>query len=467
MKQRIFESKGIGRCLASLAVLVLVFGVSLTQRAFAAMPVFNSDEAVYLVEQSSGEVMAAQNEDAKIYPASTTKLMTALVAMDYVGDKLDDKVTVGDEISLAESDSSSANLVAGETYTWKEILYGMLIPSGNDAALTIAVNVAKIQTGNKNLDNQTAIQDFVKLMNDKASSFGLTSTHFVNPHGLQDGDHYTTAKELYVIAQKAVANQTIAEIVKTPIHSVTLADGTTKKWINTNYLLFDDASAAQATGTTFQDGVSGDPYYTSLATGIKTGHTDEAGQCLVFSSKDNDKVMLGVIMKGADKDTVFSQADDAINSLSSDYGRLTWTDDTGVIQSVHIKEGHIFDGRKLSLKTDGSASSMVLTSEKNNYKTEINLDTNSFDKVDDNTYRILASVTEGQQIGTLDVQRDGKTVRQIPILAGNQMHTRNFVDYLMFFLFIVVVVMVGLFIYAKVVANQRKTERKRRRRKHI
>lgn len=465
MKQRIFKNK-------SEFILIFFFSLFLSvlllsDHVNAAMPQFNDDEAVYICEENSGSVLTSQNENKKIYPASTTKLMTTLVALDYVGDKMDDKVTIGDEIKLADSDSSLADLEEGEVYPWREMFYALLVPSGNDAALTIAVNVARIETGNNTLDNDTAIREFVSLMNKKATDMGLSGTHFTNPHGLQDGDHYTTAGDLYKIAEKVMENTTIQSVVKTPVYSVKTSNNQTKKWLNTNYLLYDSTSASQATDY-FSGGVN--PYYNKLALGIKTGHTDEAGRCLVFSSQDGDKKLLGVIMNADSPDTLFGQADNAINALSSDYQRITWTDDSGKVEDIKVKGTHLFDGRKLTVQTGGTASSMVLNSDKDSYSKDVALNSDFFEKINDSTYKIKASVSEGQQIGTLNINKNGQTVQQIAVYSNKKMRTRNFIDFIILLVVIGLIILICFYIYAKRIAKQRRMERmsarnrKRRRR---
>ena len=126
------------------------------------------DEAVYIVDEKTGTVLADQNANKKYYPASTTKLLTTLVALDYVADKMDTRITVGDELDMLDPESSLAEIEQGESLTWKELLYGMLLPSGCDAALTIAVNVARMAADNQHLSNEEAIKRFAEMMNEKA-----------------------------------------------------------------------------------------------------------------------------------------------------------------------------------------------------------------------------------------------------------------------------------------------------------
>ncbi|MDD4509016.1 MAG: hypothetical protein PHN26_08830, partial [Eubacteriaceae bacterium] len=199
-------------------------------------------------------------------------------------------------------------------------------------------------------------------------------------------------------------------------------------------------------------------------------HTDEAGRCLVFSSQDGDKKLLGVIMNADSPDTLFGQADNAINALSSDYQRITWTDDSGKVEDIKVKGTHFFDGRKLTVQTGGTASSMVLNSDKDSYSKDVALNSDFFEKINDSTYKIKASVSEGQQIGTLNINKNGQTVQQIAVYSNKKMRTRNFIDFIILLVVIGLIILICFYIYAKRIAKQRRMERmsarnrKRRRR---
>ena len=217
------------------------------------------------------------------------------MALDYVSDKLDDRVTVGSEVKLTPAGSSVAELKEGDSFTWREMFYALLLPSGNDAALTIAVNVARMETGNPSLSDKDAIDEFARLMNEKAASLGCQHTHYVNPHGIHDEDHYTTASDLLLIAQEALKSDLIREVVKNSHYGCTSGEGTQMDWYNTNWLVDETCKKIDKDGILVDEG-QGDvanPYYCAEATGVKTGSTDQAGRCLVFTGSNDGMSFLG------------------------------------------------------------------------------------------------------------------------------------------------------------------------------
>lgn len=210
-------------------------------------------KAVILADVDSGQVLLEHNARQRLPMASTTKIMTALLALEH--GNLDDVVTVPAE-ALAVGESSMF-LQAGEQLTLRDLLYGLLMVSGNDAALTIAGHIAGSEAA------------FVQMMNDRAAALGMTDTRFANPHGLDAPNHYASAADMYRLARAALAYPEFATIVSTPQHTV---PGHTL--VNKNELL------------ALYDG----------ADGIKTGTTDLAGECLVGSVSRNGHRVLAVIL---------------------------------------------------------------------------------------------------------------------------------------------------------------------------
>ena len=215
-------------------------------------------------DKTNNTVLYEKNADARCYPASVTKMLTALVAIENM--PLRAEVTVGDEIKMIAGDSSIAGLRAGQVFTLKDILYGLMLPSGNDAAYTIAVNVARYIYG-KDISNEEAVSRFMTLCNSKLKKIGAKNTHFSCPDGYHHDDHYTTVRDVLKIAVFAMENTTFAEIVGTKSIKVTTKGGSTIKWTNSNRLIDPDSSE-----------------YYKYCTGIKTGLTDEAKYCLAASA---------------------------------------------------------------------------------------------------------------------------------------------------------------------------------------
>ena len=149
-----------------------------------------ASEGACVIDADSGVVLYGRNEREAFYPASITKVMTALVAIRH--GNLSDLVTVTDDAVITESGASLCNIHPGDRLTLEQLLYGLMLPSGNDAGAAIAVHISG------------SIPAFAELMNEEAAALGATGTHFTNPHGLTDEDHYTTAYDLYLILNEAL-----------------------------------------------------------------------------------------------------------------------------------------------------------------------------------------------------------------------------------------------------------------------
>lgn len=217
-------------------------------------------EGLYCAENLT--VIYEKSADERIYPASLTKLITACTALEYASE--DDVFTVGTELNLVNSGSSLCMISQGQQITLGDLLTGMLMKSGNDAAYTVAVNVARAFSGDDSLGDSQAVELFVSLMNDYANKLGMSNSHFVNPDGWDDENQYTTVSDLAIIAAKALQIDKICEIVSTQFKNVTFESGENITWVNTNALLNPES-----------------PYFCEDAIGMKTGSTLLAGKCLI------------------------------------------------------------------------------------------------------------------------------------------------------------------------------------------
>lgn len=224
----------------------------------AGMPDVSAKSAV-LIEASSGEVIFEKNADERLPMASTTKIMTALVAIESC--ELKKEISVSPEAVGVEG--SSIYLYPGETLTLEDLLYALLLESANDAAAAIAIEIGG------------SIEGFADMMNKKARELGLERTHFENPHGLDSDTHYTTARELAVIARAAYSNESFKKIVSTYKKTIPLKnDEGVRLLINHNKLLKSYSGA----------------------TGIKTGFTKKSGRCLVSSAERDGLEFIAVTL---------------------------------------------------------------------------------------------------------------------------------------------------------------------------
>ncbi len=229
-----------------------------------------------IIVKDNGSLLASKAATKKMYPASTTKVMTALLALKY--GNLSDEVVVPDESVINEAGASLAGIHPGDKLTLDELLYGLMLPSGNDAANAIAVHIGG------------SVENFVKMMNEEAKRIGAVDTNFVNANGLSDDNHYTTAYDLYLILNEAMKDSRFVNYAGAASYSVTYtaADGSqiTKNWKNGNKYI------------TGQEVI---PKGVSVEAG-KTGTTFAAGSCLVLAGKNADgNRYISVVLKAQNR----------------------------------------------------------------------------------------------------------------------------------------------------------------------
>lgn len=238
-------------------------------------------ESYLLVLKNSGQVLASKNPDRIMYPASLTKVMTALVVLDKV-QNLEEFVTVDEKSPFIEG--TKIFLSVGEQMKVIDLLYALLLVSGNDAASALAVHVAG------------GTDEFALLMNDYAMKLGCKNTNFVNPHGLHDDTHYTSAYDLYLIAEAAMDHPMIAQIVGSYTHTIepTNKQPEPRVLYSTNALIKDAYLSYELREDLFGNTVN--TYY-EFATGIKNGYTDEAGFCNLSSATQGKNTVIAVVLK--------------------------------------------------------------------------------------------------------------------------------------------------------------------------
>ena len=233
---------------------------------------------IALYDLTADKVLYSKNADERCYPASMTKLLTAAVAVKYA--PAETVFTVGEEIRLIDPESSVAYLRIGNRLDMQTMLEALLLPSGNDAAYTIAANVGRIIANDPTLSAGTAIQTFCNKMNETAKELGCKNSHFANPDGIHNANHYTTAADMLLIAKNAYREPLIAAVMAEEKVTRTFLSGETgATWYNTNYLLRSDTR-----------------YLFEGANGMKTGHTGEAGYCLAASAQKDGAVLIAVLM---------------------------------------------------------------------------------------------------------------------------------------------------------------------------
>ena len=227
----------------------------------------------YLAYDIREDVYLAKLGDSaeKLYPASITKLLTSYVVLQHMDPG--ETVKVGDALNLVQPDSSLAKLQAGDELTVSQLIAGMMLPSGNDAAQVVAVATGR-KIGGSNLPYSEAVDVFVEEMNRQAEELGMVNSHFANPDGFHHDDHYTTMDDLVVLCKKVLKDPVMTGYTSLVEESLEV-NGRTLEWANTNILLHSE-----------------EELYHANAIGMKTGYTGMAGNCLISAFFEEDRVIL-------------------------------------------------------------------------------------------------------------------------------------------------------------------------------
>ena len=317
--------------------------------------------ALALYEPVSGEFIAGNNIDARLPMASTTKIMTALLAIELC--ELDEVISVPKEAVGVEG--SSVYLKEGDLISVRDLVYSVLLQSANDGAAVLALKIGGDISG------------FAELMNERAEELGLTGTHFENPHGLDSEEHYTTARDLAILAGEALKNPTFREICSTYKHSFTLSDGI-RTVVNHNKMLKR------------YDG----------AIGVKTGFTKRSGRCLVSAAERDGLTLITVTLCDPDD----------------------WRDHTAMLDYGFS----VMEAVPISSLTDTEFEIKLLNSAKTSVRAIINEDYPYIIKKRSDAPLVArvvlprykaAPVTAGEKLGEIIIEQDGNIVKTVDILA--------------------------------------------------
>lgn len=359
---------------AICALCALLIGGAFPAWALAEEPSVKAGAAV-LLEASTGKVLYASDAHKKLPMASTTKAMTAILVLERC--TLNETVTVTKEAYGTEG--SSIYLELGEKLSVEDLLYGLMLASGNDAAVALAVHVAG------------SIEEFALLMNAKAKELGALDTRFVTPNGLHDGEHYTTAYDLALISAYALKNENFRTIVSTTYHR-TASGSVQRTFKNKNKLLWQ------------YDG----------GNGVKTGYTKDAGKCLSFAAQRGNMQLVGVVLDCPD---MFNAAMRLL-----DYGFKAYEMKTAVAAGDTIARARVEAGVKnvLELVINEDIMIPVERGAMAALKSRVVIDEG-----------IRAPVRAGDRLGTLELyDEDGKLLIARPLVAKSDVSAAGFGFYL-------------------------------------
>lgn len=354
------------------------------------IPSINSKSAV-VIDRNSNTILYGKNENDIRKMASTTKIMTALVVIE--NSTLTDIVTVSKK--AAGTGGSRLGIKTNDKISVNNLLYGLMLCSGNDAAVALAEHVGG------------SVEGFSELMNKKASELGLKNTHFVTPHGLDSDEHYTTAFELATLANYALRNETFAKIVNTKNTTIYIND-TTKSINNTNELLG----------------------YLNGVYGVKTGFTNGANRCLVTSCKRGNLDIICVVL-GADTKKFRTQ--DSIKLIEYAFSNFTTVDISTIVNdkfeywknnnfNINITKA---SNNKMDLKIDNLPYNNIAIPKEQTNNISINIEVES---------NLEAPIKLDTIVGKLDVIIDNNVLCSSNIICNTEIYKKNINDYISIFL---------------------------------
>lgn len=348
--------------------------------------------AVLIMEESTGKIIYEKNAYERMFPASTTKIMTAILALENCN--LDDTATASEYAVMSiPSGYTNANIQVGETLTIKDLLYSLMVTSANESAIILGEHISGSE------------EAFCWLMNDRAKELGCKDTHFVNPNGIHKDDHYSTAYDLALMAKHAMQNDTFRQIVKTTEFSLPSTDsysGVERHFYNTNNLIRPDTS-----------------WYYEYATGIKTGFTSQAGNCLVASAEKDGvsyiTVVLNAPVRYENGKTISARYLDTTNLFEYAFNNYSFKQlktANDLIKSIDIENGKKKEN-SLNLLIASDVNALVNIDSNSNFEPEINIKEN-----------LNAPIKKGDIVGSVTYKIDGLKYTA-DLIAGNNVEAKS------------------------------------------
>lgn len=389
MKQKI--------CTLLLAFLMLVY---ITPIHAVENPLNLKSEAIVLIEETTGKVLYEKNANKSMYPASTSKILTALIALE--NGNPDDVIEVGREVNDVPLDASKAGHSMGDKITLRELITALMLPSGNDSAYVVASYVVKKTTGNTSIDAASANNQFAVMMNERATKIGVKNTNFANPSGYHDNSHYTTAYDLALITREALKNPILKEIVGTTEFIMDYEGQPERKaqWKNRN-LLIDQ----------------GNSNYYQYATGVKTGNTDEAGECLVASATKDGVSLIAVVLKSP-TDVRWNET-----KVLFEYGFEKYT------LNQFVKAGELVETIPVDKASPKGPSGLEVVAKNDFIDLVKKEDVTKIEKaIQWDQTLLVAPVEAGQLVGKVTYSLEGNIIGEVPLVAKVSIQKRTLLE---------------------------------------
>ena len=388
------ENKKSARSLLCLTVFTLIFCAffSPCSSALAEMPSLDGATSVYLYNLTQDKVMAEKNADKVIYPASTVKLMTGLVAAQLLSDRLDEQIEVTEEMLVGVT-GNNLKISAGEIVTVRDMFYGLLCGGNNDCAAILAHLAAG------------GIDQFVDLMNKKAAELGTKTTNYTNVSGMHSDNMVTTAYDTYLVAAAAYEVPLIMEAVTTNKYEMPATNKSKLRNVyNKNYLI------SRYIDTT---------YYNSLAQGMNAGYTNQGGYCLVTSAEYNGQSYICVVMGGEEQNKrirSYEIAGDLIDWAFSAYKETKVLDVNSYLGEMTVTLAQ--DTDHVTIKPAGSLTAFLPSD------IDVSKDIELLPKL--NAPELEAPVAEGQVVGFISVKYGDEILGTIDLITTDKVERSEF-----------------------------------------
>ncbi len=376
-------------------------------------------EAAIIIEKSTGKIIYEKNSKEKKYPASTTKILTAIITLEECN--IDETAVASENaITSIPSGYATANIQIGESLTVKDLLYALMLKSANESAVILAEHISG------------SVEEFSKLMNEKAKQIGCKDTNFVNPNGIHNQNHYTTAYDMALIAKYCMENETFRKIVSTTSYTLpatNLYQNEDRTFSNTNSLIIINNNNRE------------DNYYYKYATGIKTGFTSQAKNCLVASAEKNDMEFITVVL-GANV-TIDGLSQRYINTISmfefafNNYSFKKVKDEGNFIENIEIPNA-TEETKRLELVTSEDITALMsIDTTTEEIVPEIILNEN-----------LEAPINKGDKVGKIKYEIEGITY-EADLIANNDVEEKMYIKIFYIIIAIIILILIGGYIRIK------------------
>ncbi|MDD4564697.1 MAG: D-alanyl-D-alanine carboxypeptidase [Eubacteriales bacterium] len=394
-------------------------------------------ETAIVIDAKTGQVLYKKNMNAQMYPASTTKLITALLALENL--ELSKTVTIDAETPFTEG--SRIYLLEGEKVTVDQLLYALLLESANDAAVALGKEIAG------------TIPAFAEMMNKKAIELGAKNTNFVNPNGLHDDDHVSTAYDLAMIAMEAMKNEKLRELVTTYNYVLPATNMQETRYLyNTNRLIYDEKTQI------IVNGVQRAAKYED-ATGIKTGYTSNAGGCLIAGAMRGNTELISVVLKSTDAGR-FADSIALLDYAFDNYKSVKAMDAETILGEIRVKRGSI--NRVKVVAANAGYATVPIEASSMMVDTKVVLDKDVRAPVDVGQKVGVVEIYEGETlVGTIDaVTSDKISEGGLLSIIGLSDNTAKVIESI----FAAIIILIVLLFVIYVILKRRQIRRKRQRR---